>query len=152
MANPNGTQSRVFVIAAIGLVGLLMVGLLAIAGLVVYTRFIAPSPSPTVVAEATITPGVTPSPTATKPASPVATPSPGGAAPTATKVIEGATPAPGGQTPGPEEGTPTATPTGGGEMAPTGFGPLEAAVVGVVLLLVILFVRRVRFSAGARGE
>ena len=72
MANPDGAQNRLFVIVAVGLVGVLMVGLLSIAGLVVYTRFLAPPASPTVVAEATptvpqptSTPAPAPSPTAT---------------------------------------------------------------------------------------
>jgi hypothetical protein len=144
MRNPDGGQSRVFMFVAIGLVGLLMVGLLAIAALVVYTRFLAPTPSPTVVAEATSTPE--PSVTATRPATPVATPTAGGEAPTATRVVEGGTPTVGDETPSPGEGTPTATPEGGGELAPTGLGPLGAVVGGVVLLLVILFVRRLRLS------
>ena len=144
MANRNGTQSRVFIIVAIGLVGLLMVGLLSIAGLVVYTRFLAPSASPTVVAEVTATSLPVTTPTATVPSTPVVTATPGGPAPTATRVIEE-----GSVTPAPEGATPTSTPTGGGEMAPTGFGPLEAAVVGVVLLLVILLVRRLRFTGQA---
>jgi hypothetical protein len=145
MANPSGGQSRLFMIVVIGLVGLLMIGLVAIAGLVVYSRFLAPTPSPSVVAEATSTPAVTVAPTSTRLATPVGTATAAGEGPTATRVIQ--------------EGSPTAvqtreataTPTvaseGGGEMAPTGFGPLEALVGGVGLLLVILLVRRLRLSS-----
>ena len=82
MANPSGTQSRVFVIVAIGLVGLLMVGLVSIAGLVVYTRFLAPSPSPTVVAEVTGTPQPVTTPTLGVASTPIPTETAGGPAPT----------------------------------------------------------------------
>jgi hypothetical protein len=146
MVNPDGTQSRLFVIVAFGLVGLLMIGLLAIAGLVVYTRILAPTPSPTVVAEATPSAVLSVTPTAV-PSTPVGTPTPGAETPTATRVVQEGTPTVGDHTPSPEEGTPTATPQGGGEMAPTGFGPFGAALGGVVLLLVILFVRRLRLSS-----
>jgi hypothetical protein len=139
MENPDGAQSRIFIIVAVGLVGLLMIGLLSIAGLVIYTRFLAPSPSPTVVAAATFTPTSVPitTPTATSPA---VTPG-AGEAPTATLVVQ-----PGEETPTPEGGPPTGTPTGEGEIPDTGVGPLEAVVVAVVLLLVILFVRKLRFT------
>lgn len=138
MDNPDGARSRVFMIVAIGLVGLLMIGILSIAGLVVYTRFLAPSTSPTVVAAATVSPTSTRAATATLAAS-ATTPSTGGA-PTATRVVQaGASPTPG-------EAVPTATPTGEETIPDTGFGPFEAVLGGVILLLVILFVRRLRFS------
>ncbi len=139
MANPSGGQSRLFLIVVVGLVGLLMIGLVSIAGLVVYTRFLAPTPPATVVAEATFTPVAT----ATSPATVVASPTPSDEAPTATRVIGEGSPAP-------EGPTPTATPKGADELAPTGFGPLEAVLGGVVLLIIILFVRRVRLSGGAQ--
>jgi hypothetical protein len=145
MANPSGTQSRVFVIVAIGLVGLLMVGLVSIAGLVVYTRFLAPSPSPTVVAEVTGTPQPVTTPTLGVASTPIPTETAGGPALTATRVLEGGSPT---ATPE-EEATPSPTPTGGGEMAPTGFGPLEAAAAGIGLLVVILLVRRLRVTRQA---
>jgi len=144
MANPSGAQSRVFVVVAIGLVGLLMVGLVSIAGLVVYTRFLAPSTSPTVVAEVTGSPRPVTTPTLGVPSTPIPTETAGGPAPPATRVLEGGSP-----TATPEEATPSPTPTGGGEMAPTGFGPLEAAVAGIGLLVVILLVRRLRFTRQA---
>lgn len=142
MANPDGAQNRLFVIVAIGLVSVLMIGLLSIAALVVYTRFVAPGPEPPVVAEATSTP--TPEPTATPTGSPVSTPTTG-EVPTPTRVV-----APGGQgTATPVKGAATATPAGDDEMAPTGFGPLEALVGGVFLVLLILFVRRLRMTGRA---
>jgi hypothetical protein len=144
MASSNGGQSRLFLIVVVGLVGLLMIGLVSIAGLVVYTRFIAPTPSATVVAEATSTPEVT----ATSAPTVAASPTQGGEAATATRVIQEGSPSPEGPTPSPRP--PTATPAGGGEMAPTGFGPLEAFLGGIGLLIVILFIRRVRLSGGSQ--
>ncbi|HUW95735.1 MAG TPA: hypothetical protein VMW58_08100 [Anaerolineae bacterium] len=144
MANPSGGQSRLFLIVVLGLVGLLMVGLLSIAGLVVYTRFLAPTPSPTVVAQVTPSPEPTAAPTGTSPAV-VATATPQQAATTPTRVIQEGSPAPEGAT-----ATATRTPMaeGGDEMAPTGFGPMEAFAGGVVLVLIILVVRRLRLSSG----
>jgi hypothetical protein len=147
MANPSGGQSRLFMIVVVGLVGLLMIGLVAIAGLVVYTRFLAPTPSPSVVAEATSTPVVTVAPTATRPLTPVPTSTAPQEGPTATRVVQEGSPTTEGETPEAGTATPTVAPEGGGEMAPTGFGPLEALVGGVALLLVIILVRRLRLSS-----
>lgn len=138
MENPDGAQSRIFIILAISLVGLLIVGLVSIAGLVVYTRFLAPSPTPPVVAVATPTQAVTP--TATLPP-PAVTPT--GEAPTATRVI--GSPMPGTETPVIGV-SPTATPVGGDQIPDTGFGPLEAVVGGIILLVLILVVRRLRLT------
>ncbi|MDH4207884.1 MAG: hypothetical protein OEV76_03325, partial [Anaerolineae bacterium] len=113
MATPSGGQSRLFRIVVVGLVGLLMIGLVSIAGLVVYSRFLAPGASPTVVAETTATTVATATSRPTRVASPTS------AVPTATKVVQEGTPAPEGPTPSPK--APTATPQGGGQMAPTGF-------------------------------
>ena len=140
MTESSGGQNRLFLIVVVGLVGLLMIGMVAIAGLVVYTRFLAPSATPTVVAG--VTPSVAVVPTATRPPAEAATPTPEGGAATPTLVIQEGTPAPEGPTP-----TASATPEGGGEMAPTGFGPLEAVVGGLALVLIILLVRRVRLSS-----
>jgi hypothetical protein len=146
MENPGGPQNRLFVIVAIGLVAVLMIGLLSIAGLVIYTRFLAPAASPTVVAEATVTPTPEAEATPTSAASVQPTPTTGLAA-TATRVVSEASPQPGQATSTPGTGAATATPGAGGEMAPTGFGPLEALVGGVFLGLIILFVRRLRMSS-----
>ena len=143
MTESSGGQNRLFLIVVVGLVGLLMIGMVAIAGLVVYTRFLAPASTPTVVAGVTPSAAPTVAPTATRPPAEVATPTPEGGAPTPTLVIQEGTPPPEGPTP-----TATATPEGGGEMAPTGFGPLEAFVGGLALVLIILLVRRVRLSSG----
>ena len=141
MASSSGGQSRLFLIVVVGLVGLLMVGLVSIAGLVVYTRFLAPTPSATVVAEATASPEATATSQVTAEASPTA-PAEG---PTPTRVIQEGSPGPEGPTPSPVR--PTATPMGSDQMAPTGFGPLEAFIGGVALLVVILFLRRMRLRS-----
>jgi cytoskeletal protein RodZ len=146
MANPSGGQSRLFMIVVVGLVGLLMLGLVAIAGLVVYTRFLAPAASPTVVAEVTPSRVPTVAPTSTTPSTAAATSTPEQEAPTATRVLQEGTPEPEGETPVAGT-TPTATPEGEGELAPTGFGPLEALVGGVALVLIILLVRGLRMSS-----
>lgn len=147
MAVPSGGQNRLFLAVVLGLVGLLMIGLVAIAGLVVYTRFLAPTPSPTVVAGVTMTPEVTVAPTATSPAAVEATPTSEAEGATPTRVIQEGSPGPEGATPSPGGTTATATPEGGGEMAPTGFGPLEAMLGGVALVAVILVLRRLRLSS-----
>lgn len=144
MASVSGGQSRLFLIVVVGLVGLLMIGLASIAGLVVYSRLPAPAASPTLVAQVTATPAAT----ATSEHTPAASPTVAGAAATPTRVIQEGTPAAGGLTPSPR--APTATPQGGGEMAPTGFGPLEALLGGLVLVVVIVFIRRLRLSGGAQ--
>jgi hypothetical protein len=145
MENPDGAQNRLFVIVAIGLVAVLMIGLLSIAGLVIYTRFLAPAASPTVVAEATLTPTAEAAATPTWSPSPEATRTTG-PVPTATRVVSEGSPQPGEATPTPGGAAATATPGGEDEMAPTGFGPLEALLGGVFLALVILFVRRLRMT------
>jgi hypothetical protein len=146
MAAFGGAQNRLFVIVAVGLVGVLIIGLLSIAALVVYTRFLAPPASPTVVAGATSTPVPEATATPTVAPSPVRTATVG-QAPTPTRVIgPAASPQPGEATPTPGEAAPTATPEGGGQIAPTGFGPLEALLGGGFLVVVILFVRRLRMS------
>jgi cytoskeletal protein RodZ len=149
MANPSGGQSRLFMIVVVGLVGLLMVGLVAIAGLVVYTRFLAPAASPTVVAEVTPTSGPTVAATSTSAPTVAATSTAEeGEAATATRVIQEGTGTPAAEGETPVTGaTATATPEGEGELAPTGFGPLEALVGGVALVLVILLVRGLRMSS-----
>jgi len=142
MANPSGGgQNKLFLAVVIGLVGLLMLGLVAIAGLVVYTRFVAPGPSPTTVALVTPSPRATVAATATVATTVVPARTPTAGAATPTRVIQEGTPAPEGATPTVKA---TATPQGGGQLAPTGFGPLGAVAGGVALVVVILAVRRLR--------
>ena len=143
MTESSGRQNRLFLIVVVGLVALLMIGMVSIAGLVVYTRFLAPSATPTVVAK--VTPSVAPTvaATATRPPAEVASPTPEGGVPTPTLVIQEGTPSPEGPT-----ATATAVPVEGDDMPETGFGPLEAVVGGLALILIILLVRRVRLRPG----
>lgn len=127
-------QNRVFTMIALGLVGLLILGLLGIGGLIFFTRLRGLA-TPTVVAELT--------PTATPTKAPTATPT---KAPTATSTkVPTATPAPV-VTPSPTPVvTPTPTPTEEG-VPETGWGPLEGALVGSFLAILILVSRRLRFA------
>jgi len=127
-------QNRVFTMIALGLVGLLILGLLGIGGLIFVTRLRGPA-TPTVVAQLT--------PTATPTKAPTATPT---KAPTATSTkVPTATPAPV-VTPSPTPVvTPTPTPTEEG-VPETGWGPLEGALVGSFLAILILVSRRLRFA------
>jgi cell division septation protein DedD len=127
-------QNRVFTMIALGLVGLLILGLLGIGGLIFFTRLRGPA-TPTVVAELT--------PTATPTKAPTATPT---KAPTATSTkVPTATPAPV-VSPSPTPVvTPTPTPTEEG-VPETGWGPLEGALVGSFLAILILVSRRLRFA------
>lgn len=130
-------QNRIFTMIALGLVGLLILGLLGIGGLIVFTRLRGPA-TPTMVAE--LTPTATPAkaPTATPTKAPTATPTRTPTSiptPTPTKAI---TPSP---TP---VVTPTPTPVEG--VPVTGWGPLEGALVGSFLAILILLSRRLRFA------
>jgi hypothetical protein len=127
-------QNRVFTMIALGLVGLLILGLLGIGGLIFFTRLRGPA-TPTVVAELT--------PTATPTKAPTATPT---KAPTATSTkVPTATPAPV-VSPSPTPVvTPTPTPTEEG-VPETGWGPLEGALLGSFLAILILVSRRLRFA------
>ncbi|MGB5931907.1 MAG: hypothetical protein WBH57_02410 [Anaerolineae bacterium] len=126
-------QNRVFTMIALGLVGLLILGLLGIGGLIFFTRLRGQA-TPTVVAELT--------PTATPTKAPTATPT---KAPTATSTkVPTATPTPV-VTPSPTPVTPTPTPTEEG-VPETGWGPLEGALVGSFLAILILVSRRLRFA------
>lgn len=127
-------QNRVFTMIALGLVGLLILGLLGIGGLIFFTKLRGLA-TPTVVAELT--------PTATPTKARTATPT---KAPTATSTkVPTATPAPV-VTPSPTPVvTPTPTPTEEG-VPETGWGPLEGALVGSFLAILILVSRRLRFA------
>jgi cell division septation protein DedD len=127
-------QNRVFTMIALGLVGLLILGLLGIGGLIFFTRLRGQA-TPTVVAELTPTAEPTKAPTATPTKAPTATPT---KAPTATP-----TPV---VTPSPTSAvTPTPTPTEEG-VPETGWGPLKGALVGSFLAMLILVSRRLRWA------
>ena len=124
-------ENRIFTMIALGLVGLLILGLLGIGGLIIFTRLRGPA-TPTVVAELTPTATPTKAPTATPTKAPTATPT---KPPTATPTRV-ATPSP----------TPVVTPTPTEEGVPeTGWGPLEGVLAGSFLAILILVSRRLRF-------
>ncbi len=123
-------QNRIFTMLALGLVGLLILGLLGIGGLIFFTRLRGPA-TPTVVAELTPTATPTEAPTATPTKAPTATPTRTPTSvptPTPTRVV-----------------TPTPTPAKEG-VPETGGGPLEGALVGSFLGILILVSRRLRFA------
>lgn len=121
-------ENRIFTMIALGLVGLLILGLLGIGGLIFFTRLRGPA-TPTVVAELTPTAVPTKVPTATPTRTPTSVPTP-----TPTRA---ATPSP----------TPVVTPTPTEEGVPeTGGAPLEGALVGSFLAILILVSRRLRFA------
>ncbi len=128
--------SRLFIIIAVALVGLLIVGLVGIGGFVLFTRMSGEPTEPTPVAAATVT--RTPAPTFT--------PTPSEATPTPTKVVGEGTEVPG-ETPAPGA-TPTTAPSTG-EIPETGFGPLEAFLVGLGLVVAVVVARK--FRLGTRG-
>jgi len=123
-------QNRTFTMIALGLVGLLILGLLGIGGFIVFTRLRAPA-TPTVVAELTPTGTPAKAPTATPTRTPTSVPTP-----TPTRVV---TPSPAPLV------TPTPTPTEEG-VPETGWGPIEGALVGSFLAILILVSRRLRFA------
>lgn len=157
VAPAGGGPNRLFIVLALGLVGLLLIGIVA---LVVFMFVIRPMmaqpaalPTPTRVVIAVTTPTRAPLPTATNTVVPTNTPPP-----TATLVVQ--PPASGGGTPASEvtvtatlatAGTATtapstSTPTGG--MPATGIGEnLLLLAAGLVLVLVIFAARRARATA-----
>ncbi len=144
----DGGQNRLFIIIALGLVGLLMLGLLGIGGWALIIRpkqqaRVAAIQSPTVVvAAATETPTATPTPTATM--TPTNTPAP---LATNTPVVPTATATQvGGATATPTR-TPTPTPGGEGSTPDTGIGGAMAAVGAVLLAGLLLAARRLRLAS-----
>lgn len=152
VAPAGGGPNRLFIILALGLVGLLLIGIVA---LIVFVFVIQPMlrpaaapPTPTRVVLAAATPTRAPLPTATNTLIPTNTP-----LPTATLVVQ--PPTGGGVTPvggatatatvattatlGPGTGTPT------GGLPDTGIGEnLLLLAAGIVLVLVIFAARRAR--------
>lgn len=154
VAPAGGGPNRLFVVLALGLVGLLLIGIVALAVfLLVIQPMMRPAaapPTPTRVVIAVTTPTRAPLMTATATVPPTDTP-----IPTATRVVQ--VPTGGGGTP--VSGTITATvaatgtvvtgtgtPTGG--MPDTGVGEnLLLLAAGIVLAFVIFAARRARATA-----
>ncbi|MFQ5611708.1 MAG: hypothetical protein ACE5H9_06205 [Anaerolineae bacterium] len=145
----GGGNNRLFIIIALGLVGLLVLGLIGIGSVVALRRLRSAqevalaTPTPTEVAV------LQPSPTATftpLPPTPTSTTVP---TPTNTPVLapgnggeEGATPAASPtRTP-----VPLATPVSGGEVPDTGIGGFGAALIGTGLAGLFFVARRLRRS------
>ena len=152
---PAGGPNRLFIVIALGLVGLLLLGLIAIGGVFLIPRMLGTAAQPTLrvtvstptrvilVAQATTAPTDTPAPTAT---SVINTP----VILTTTPVVTGTITATTTITGTPVTGTPgTGTPTGG-QLPQSGLGDdLLLLAGGVVLVLVIVAARRGRASGVA---
>lgn len=150
----GGDGNRLFAIIAIGLAGLIVLGLFAVGGLLLIRRARTAQQisqiTPTFVIETPIVvvPTATFTPTPLPP-TPTDTPT---IAPTNTRVVqETATPSNGegelggGATPIPTRTPiPVATPVSGGEVPNTGFGGFEAGLVALGLLAILFVSRRLR--------
>lgn len=150
----GGDGNRLFAIIAIGLAGLIVLGLFAVGGLLLIRRARTAQQisqiTPTVAIETPI--AVVPTATFTPtplPPTPTDTPT---IAPTNTRVVqETAAPsngegAPGGEaTPIPTRTPiPVATPVSGGEVPNTGFGGFEAGLIALGLIAILFVSRRLR--------
>ncbi len=139
--------NRLFIIIAIGLVGMLVLGLLGIGGYVVFSRARqAMVPTPTVMVKPPETPTRTSTPTYTLTFTPTKTPT---RAPSYTPVVlpPTSTPVEGAVTPSAIEVAVTPTPTSGvGPPPDTGFG-IGALGVGMVLAALLILARRVRLAS-----
>ncbi len=150
LAPSGGGPNRLFVILALGLGGLLVLGLLGVGGFFLIQRFTAaPPPAPTAVrvaantptralptATVAVTPTELPTPTFVLVAAGAATQTPGGVSVAATTVVTGSV------TPG------TKTPANG--LPNTGVGEdLLLLASGVVLVLIVFAARRARSSGTA---
>lgn len=144
IAPAGGGPNRLFLVLAIGLAALLVLGLLAVGGVVLIPRLFGGAPAPTVRAVTTPTRLIvlaTAAPTSTAEPTEAATPTlviSGGAVSTAAPTVIGG----GG-------GTPTeATPGAGGELPETGLGEdLLLLSGGLVFVLIIFAARRLRSSS-----
>jgi hypothetical protein len=163
MEEESTRQSRLFVMLAIALVGLLVLGLLGIGGVFVIRQNVQEQaaramPTPTLMIRLpnpspTFTP-VSAQPTSTVVPTPVNTPVVGANA----NPAEGEKASVGGAASQGAKGLPlpTKTPVGGAETAGdaqrpdsvpnTGFGPLEMVLLAVGLMLVVFVARRIRMS------
>ncbi|MGQ9628260.1 MAG: hypothetical protein ACUVV0_15325 [Anaerolineae bacterium] len=162
IGGPTGGESnRMFVIAFIGLVGMLLLGMLGIGGYILFARAgrgpVAVAPTPTVA----VTPTHTPTPTLT--ATPTKTPTPRPTntpvllptpTPTIVQLVPGATPAAAitgvAPTPSPTgvlvQPTPTPPPVGGGAPPQAGFGLGGIVGVGLTLAALAAAARRLRLT------
>lgn len=150
------SQNRLFIIIAIGLVGMLVLGLLAIGGYVIFRQATqsraevnAAAQTATAVAIAQATAEApTEIPTPTLPPVPTDTPTP---RVTNTPVVYLSEEAPEGTpelTPGAPTYTPTATPTlAEGETPSAGFGGMGIILAGLALAVVLVVARKARLAS-----
>ena len=146
------SQNRLFIIIAIGLVGMLVLGLLGIGGYVIISRVrrgteqvTAAQTVAAATAEAQATAEApTESPVPTFTSVPTETPTP---MVTNTPVVPPTTGTPE-LTPGAPTPAPTATPTPAeGETPSAGFGGIGAILAGLALAVVVLVARKVRLAS-----
>ncbi len=144
----GGGPNRMFLVIALGLVGLLVLGVIAIGGIFLFNQVSKPAIAPTATIRVAITTPTRALPTA----APIATdaPPPTG---TATLVVQAVVQAPGGTTTATITATSTATTTvgtgtpGAGQLPSTGLGEdLLLLAAGVVLVMVIFVARRARVN------
>lgn len=142
----GGGPNRMFLVIALGLVGLLVLGVIAIGGIFLFNQVSRPAIAPTAIRVAITTPTHA---LPTAPANATDTPAPTG---TATLVVQPVAPA-GGTTPAAGiTATSTVTVTvsagtPGSQLPGTGLGEdLLLLAAGVVLVLVIFVARRARVS------
>jgi len=155
-------NNKIFVMIAILLVGMLVLGLLAIGGVVAFGTFnrgmqaarptatstlpaIAQAPTPTWTPTATPTPIPSNTPLPTETATPVVMETPGSGGEVAAQGGEGGTATPT-YTP---TGVPGATPAAQGSTPDTGIGGLEAVLIGAGLIAVLFITRRLRAGRAA---
>lgn len=143
----EGTQNRLFIIIALGLVGLLMLGLLGIGGWALIIRprqraRMTPIPPTVAIAAATETPTQVPTSTPTA----AVTPTAGQPAATNTPVVPTATATQVGAAAATPTRAPTPTPGGEGATPDTGIGGATAAVGAVVLAGLLFAARRLRLA------
>lgn len=138
----GGGPNRMFLVIALGLVGLLVLGVIAIGGIFLFNQISRPAVVPTATVRLAVTTPTRVLPTATAPATETLPP------PTATLVVVPVVPAPGGG--GVLTVTVTATVgagTPGSQLPGTGLGEdLLLLAAGVVLVLVIFVARRARVN------
>lgn len=145
------STNRVFIIIAIGLIGLILLGALGIGGYMILIRpkqqdSIA-AQNTQVVAEATavaqqtaLAPTDTPVPTDTPLPTNTLVPTPTPKATNTRVLVATATPEPGAAP------TPTRTPVGGGQTPQTGIGGLGAVLAAAALALVVFLARKLRLA------
>ncbi len=144
----GGGPNRMFLVIALGLVGLLVLGVIAIGGIFLFNQISRPAVLPTATIRVAITTPTRVLSTATATTAPTDTPSP-----SPTRVVDVGGPAAGGLTPAAEVTATSAVTstvgagTPGSQLPGTGLGEdLLLLAAGVLLVMVIFVVRRARVN------